>query len=149
MDSYSKICGAIIQGLRYVGINGEYIPINDIIVEGKKISGNAQTRKFKTVLQHGTILLDVDVDKMFLLLKVPNEKIKDKLIEDIKERVTSIRHVKGDKVDFNQLVESMKKGFEDEFDINLVEGSLTGDEKELTKKFENECFSNMEWNYRR
>ncbi|PNX48602.1 MAG: lipoate--protein ligase, partial [Thermoplasmata archaeon M9B1D] len=80
MESYGRICGAIIRGLKQLGINSEYVPINDIIYNGKKISGNAQTRKLKTVLQHGTVILDVDVDKMFSVLRVPNEKIKDKMI---------------------------------------------------------------------
>ena len=93
IDSYSRICGAIMKGLKQLGIDSNYFPINDILTNHKKISGNAQTRKLKTVLQHGTILMDVDVEKMFSLLKVPDEKIKDKLIEDVRKRVTSIKHV--------------------------------------------------------
>ena len=41
------------------------------------------------ILQHGTILLKVDVDKMFELLKVPDEKLKGKMIENVKQRVSS------------------------------------------------------------
>ena len=78
IDSYKRICGAIMKGLDKLGIDSKYFPINDILTNNKKISGNAQTRKSKTVLQHGTILMDVDVEKMFSLLKVPDEKIKDK-----------------------------------------------------------------------
>ena len=62
MESYGRICGAIMKGLGNIGIESQYIPINDIISNGRKISGNAQTRKQKTVLQHGTVLMDVDVD---------------------------------------------------------------------------------------
>lgn len=149
MKSYGRICGAIIKGLRHVDMHSKYVPINDIIVDGKKISGSAQTRKLKTVLQHGTVLIDVDVDKMFSLLKVPNEKIKDKLIMDVKQRVTSIKHVLGEELDFYQLADSIKKGFEEEFNVNLVEDSLTDREVDLTKKFENEFFSTIEWNHRR
>ena len=149
MDSYSRICGAIMKGLNNIGIESQYIPINDIISGGKKISGNAQTRKQKTVLQHGTILMGVDVDKMFSLLKIPNEKIKDKLISNVKERVTSIKHILVEEISFENLVSSMKKGFEEEFDINLLAGGLTKEEIELSKKFEIECFSSYDWNHRR
>jgi len=149
MDSYGRICGALMKGLKHLGIESEYVPINDIVVKGKKISGNAQTRKMQTVLQHGTILLDVDVDKMFSLLRVPNEKIKDKLIADVKERVTSIKHVLGENVSFDVVAEAMKKGFEEEFQVELIDGELTLEEKKLAKKFEKEIFSNMEWNHRR
>jgi lipoate-protein ligase A len=43
----------------------------------------------------------------------------------------------------------MKKGFEEEFKVNLVEGSLTDYEKELADKFEKECFGNPDWNHKR
>jgi len=149
MESYGRICGALIKGLKQLGIESEYVPINDIVSAGRKISGNAQTRKSRTVLQHGTILMDVDVDKMFSLLKVPNEKIKDKLIADVKQRVTSVKHIMGEDVGFDKTAEAMKAGFEKEFDVELVEGDLTEDEVELSKKFEKECFGARDWNHRR
>jgi len=149
MASYGRICGAVIKGLKNLGIKSEYKPINDIIVNGKKISGNAQTRKMKTVLQHGTVLLDVDVDKMFSILKVPNEKIKDKLIADVKERVTSINHILRKEICFEDAATAMKKGFEEEFNVKLVQGSLTKEEIKLAAKFEKECFSSKDWNHRR
>ena len=149
LSSYERICNALIRGLQQLGIHGTYAPINDIVVERKKISGNAQTRKMNTVLQHGTILLDVDVETMFSLLKVPNEKIKDKMITDVKQRVTSVHHILGTHVGFDQVAAAMKQGFEEEFNVALVEGSLTSEEKKLARKFEKECFSAFEWNHRR
>lgn len=149
MESYGRICGAIIKGLKQIGIESIYVPINDIVTDKKKISGNAQTRKLKTVLQHGTILIDVDVDKMFSLLKVPNEKIKDKMIADVKQRVTSIKHVLGKDISFSDVAKAMKIGFEEEFKVELIEGDLTEKEFELSKKFEKEIFSTRDWNHRR
>jgi len=149
MESYGRICGAIIKGLKQLEIDSSYIPINDIIADGKKISGNAQTRKAKTVLQHGTILMDVDVEEMFSLLLVPNEKIRDKMISDVKQRVTSIKHILGKDISFNQIADAMRIGFEEEFNIELNKGILTDEEIELTNKFEKEFFSTKEWNHRR
>lgn len=91
-ESYHVICGWIVDGLREVGIETVFKPINDIVtVGGKKISGNAQTRRNGIVLQHGTILYNVDVRKMFSLLKVGQEKIADKLIAAVEDRVTCVR----------------------------------------------------------
>jgi len=149
MDSYSRICGAIIKGLNNIGVKGIYQPINDILSDGKKISGNAQTRKHKTVLQHGTILLDVDVEKMFSVLLVPNEKIKDKLISDVKQRVTSVKNILNRDVVFKEIVDDMKKGFEEEFNVDLMKGELTKKEIQLTEEFEKNCFSKKEWNFKR
>jgi lipoate-protein ligase A len=149
MESYGRICGAIINGLANLGIESNYKPINDIIANAKKISGNAQTRKLKTVLQHGTVLMDVNVEKMFSLLKVPNEKIRDKLIADVKERVTSVKHALGKNISFADAANSMKLGFEEEFNVELVDGKLTDEELEATKRFEREYFGTKEWNHRR
>jgi len=149
IDSYKRICGAIMKGLGNLGIDSNYFPINDILTNHKKISGNAQTRKLKTVLQHGTILMDVDVEKMFSLLKVPDEKIKDKLIEDVRNRVTSIKHVLNSDIRFSDVADAMKKGFEEEFNINLIDGDLSQEELELADLFERECFSADDWNNRR
>lgn len=149
MESYGRICGAVMKGLKNQGIDSVYAPINDIISGGRKISGNAQTRKLKTVLQHGTVLLDVDVEKMFSILRVPNEKIRDKMISDVKQRVTSVKHILGKYVSFDDSVNSMKKGFEEEFNVELITGKLTDYEIDLTEKFEKECFANQDWNHKR
>ncbi len=149
IQSYGRICGAVIRGLGFMGIESDYAPINDIVAGGRKISGNAQTRKAGTVLQHGTVLMDVDVDKMFSLLKVPNEKIKDKLIADVKQRVTSIRHMVGKDVSFEDVTSAMIRGFQEEFHVKLVEGSLCEEELSLAKEFEKECFSTEKWNFKR
>lgn len=149
MESYGRICRALVKGLKHLGIESEYVPINDVVAGGRKISGSAQTRKSRTVLQHGTVIIDVDVDKMFSLLRVPDEKIKDKLIADVKQRVTSIKHLIGSEIGFDEAAVAMKKGFEEEFDVELVEGVLTEEEKQLTRKFELECFGAWEWNHKR
>jgi lipoate-protein ligase A len=93
--SYQVICGWIVDSLSQIGIKSEFRPINDIIVSGKKISGNAQSRRGGILLQHGTILYSVDVERMFSLLKVSDEKIRDKMIANVKDRVTSVSELTG------------------------------------------------------
>jgi len=149
LKSYTRICGAVMKGLQQLGIQSSYVPINDIISDGRKISGNAQTRKMGTVLQHGTVLINVDVELMFSLLKVPNEKIKDKLIQDVKQRVTSLKNIVGREISFEEVSTALKKGFEEEFHIELIEEALSREEMKLAKSYEKECFGTDEWNYRR
>ena len=149
LQSYGRICGAVIKGLKNLGVESEYAPINDIVTNGKKISGNAQTRKIKTVLQHGTVLTDVDVEKMFSLLKVPSEKIKDKLITDVKQRVTSLKDILGEKVSFQEVAKAMKTGFEEEFNVELIKGDLTKEELMFAGIFEKDFFSTRKWNHKK
>ncbi len=92
IKSYKEICAPIISALSALGLKAEFVPINDIVVEGRKISGNAQTRRKGVLLQHGTLLYKVDVDRMFSYLKVPDEKIRDKIVANVKERVTAVQN---------------------------------------------------------
>jgi lipoate-protein ligase A len=71
------VCGWVISGLNTIGLDAQFVPINDIVVDGKKVSGNAQTRKEGVLLQHGTVLYETDVKTMFSVLNVSAEKISD------------------------------------------------------------------------
>ncbi|MBI2445803.1 lipoate--protein ligase family protein [Candidatus Micrarchaeota archaeon] len=113
LDSYRDICAGILLGLKKIGVDGQFAPLNDLIVNGKKFSGNAQTRRGGVLLQHGTILLSVDVDRMFDLLKVPSEKMKGKLISDVKQRVIGIGKSFGD------VERAVADGFEEHYGMNL------------------------------
>jgi len=143
--SYREICGCIVNALELLGISAEFKPINDIITGGKKISGNAQTRRGGVLLQHGTVLYEVDVDKMFSLLKVPDEKIKDKMIATVKERVTSIRQQKEAKRQdvLDALVSGFTKGREYE------KGELTAKEHQRALELAETRYKTSEWNWMR
>jgi lipoate---protein ligase len=149
IKSYEIICSAIIIGLKKLNIESEFKPINDILVGNKKISGNAQTRKKGVLMQHGTILVDVDVKKMFSLLKVPDEKIKDKMIKSVEERVTSIQKEIGHEIRIEKLSEMIRKGFEDVFNVEFEESELTEYELQIAEKLFREKYSQNEWNYLR
>ena len=149
IDSYRLLCGGVVKALEYLGIEGEFKPINDVDVGGKKVSGNAMTRRHGCVLQHGTTLLDLDVTLMFTILKVPQEKISDKMIADVKERVTSIRDILGRKVEISELQEALKNGFSDALDIELVTQKLSDEEIEKAKQLAEQKYSSEAWNFSR
>ncbi|MFX1560586.1 MAG: biotin/lipoate A/B protein ligase family protein [Promethearchaeota archaeon] len=149
IESYRLLCGGIVKSLEYLGIEGEFKPINDVDVGGKKVSGNAMTRRHGCVLQHGTTLLDLDVSLMFTILKVPQEKISDKMIADVKERVTSIRDILGRKVEISELQEALKRGFSDALEIELIPEKLSDEEIDKAKQLAKEKYSSEEWNFLR
>lgn len=143
--SYHVICGWIIDGLKRLGIETEFKPINDIIVNGKKISGNAQTRRYGTVLQHGTILYDLDVKKMFSVLKVGQEKISDKMIASVEERVTCLR--KFGEFKMEEVYQALVEGFTNGKDFEV--GELSQDELQKAEELADQKYKSYEWNYRR
>ncbi|MBC7131178.1 lipoate--protein ligase family protein [Candidatus Bathyarchaeota archaeon] len=147
--TYETLCTGLVKGLRILGVPAEFKPINDIIVEGKKISGNAQTRGMKVVHQHGTILRDVNPQLMFTVLKVPSEKIRDKMIKAVEERVTSINKYLKREVGFEELKKALTRGFEEALNIKLKPGEITEFEKEQAAKLKAEKYVTREWNFKR
>ncbi len=143
-ESYRLICGWIINGLKSIGIDAEFAPINDILSGGKKISGNAQTRREGVLLQHGTILYKLDVAKMFSVLNVSKEKISDKMIKSVEERVTSVHSQTG--ASFEELYKAIMHGFTEykDYKVGMLDPSELNRAAELEKKY-----SSNEWNFSR
>ncbi len=124
VESYKLICGGLVEGFSRLGIKAEFKPVNDVQVNGRKISGSAQTRRWGSVLQHGTILISPDVRLMFELLRVSPEKISDKFIASAFERVTTLERELGKKPGIAEVRQAMAQGFEKSLKIKLCEGGM-------------------------
>ncbi len=140
-ESYRRICGHIIDAFQMLGIESSFQPINDISVDDKKISGNAQARKRGIFLQHGTILYRVSVDTMFTLLTVSKEKISDKLIRSVKKRVTSLTDIKP--VPFEELADALEKAFSQGREVEM--GDYTPEELEGARRLAAEKYNTEAW----
>ncbi len=149
LDAYPLICDGLVRGLKKLGVEAAFRPVNDIIVGKKKISGNAQTRRMGCVLQHGTLLYDVDPELMFTLLLVPDEKMRGKMIAAVKEGITSVRHETGGAASITDVEEALIEGFSEALDIELVPGELSPREKERAEELRRTRYGSREWNFKR
>jgi lipoate-protein ligase A len=140
--SYRVICGWIIEGLKELGIEGVFHPVNDILVEGRKISGNAQTRRDKVLLQHGTILYDLNLRRMFTLLKVSKEKLSDKMIKSAEERVTCVKN--HSKAGVEDLAHALLSSFTEGKDWEV--GAWSEGELERAAELVEQRYASREWN---
>lgn len=147
-ESYRFLCHGIVEGLALLGIEAEFKPINDVVVRVRKISGNAQIRRYGAVLHHGTILLDFDARQMFSVLKISKEKLSDKMIKQAEERVTTIRRELGRDISFEEARDALYEGFRKALHVELVHGELSDYEEQLVRKFR-EKYASPEWIYRR
>ena len=145
IDSYRLICGWIIDSLATLGISASFAPINDIVVNGKKISGNAQTRRDGVLLQHGTVLYNPDIRRMFSLLKVDNAKLSDKAIRGVEERVTRV--IDYAKVSQDDLYRAMLKGFMGGKEHYI--GGVSDKEMEAALQLSREVYGSDDWNFSR
>ena len=98
-------------------------------------------------MQHGTILLEVDKDKMFSVLNITKEKISDKQITELKQRVTSLSAETKIK-DFAKVRNALVEGFEQQFNTEFTLGQLT--EYEIRLQAESIIkYQSKEWTYKR
>lgn len=149
LASYRSICSGVVAGCAALGVTADFVPLNDIVSGGKKISGNAQTRKHGCVLQHGTVILSVDVDEMFSLLRVPSEKMKGKLIEDVKARVSSLSAITGKPLGFADVVPAFRNGFASALGVELEPGKPTEAELAMAVQLGSEKFGSPVWTAKR
>jgi lipoate-protein ligase A len=138
------ICGGLIKGFDRLGLEARFAPLNDVEVGGKKISGSAQTRKWGSVLQHGTVLVDPDIRLMFELLKVSPEKISDKFIASVYERVTSLARELKKRPSFEEARDAMCAGFADFLGASFEEGDLMPEEINLAEELKAK-YASKEW----
>ena len=148
-ESYKMICGGIVRSLKILGIDAAIKQANDVHVGGKKISGSAQTRRHGCMLQHGSILLDLDVTTMFSILKVPPSRIREKVTLGLEERMTSVRQLLGKQISFDSMRNALADGFSEALKVELVPGSLTREEKrQATQLLANKYVTEI-WNFLR
>ncbi|MHB9292301.1 lipoate--protein ligase family protein [Hollandina sp. SP2] len=147
--SYQSICPGIIQGLALLGVSSRFSGINDILVEDRKISGHAQTRRMGCVLQHGTLLLASDVDLMFELLLVPQEKLTDTGIQDVKDRVTSLKALLGRDIAYTEVAPAIAEGFRRGLSLDFIPTPLQTAEEARARELAIGKFADPQWLYSR
>ncbi len=149
---YRKIYSGIAEALEILGIDTDFSGGNaktcpNLTVKGKKISGSAQSHKRGVVLQHGTLLIDVDLKKMFTFLRVPWAKTCVEIVNVAKQKITSI-HKEIEKACSKKDVEqALIQSFQRALKIELVNGELTPYESELAERLYREKYSTTEWNF--
>jgi len=119
----------------------------EVQVEGKKIVGSAQVRKKEIVLQHGSLLIELEKDKLFSVFNFPSAQIRDRL--KTRFNATSLEEILKKKINFSELSEILPRGFEEEFGVKLTEGKLTEQEEKISKDLLENKYSTCEWNYER
>lgn len=89
--NYKKYVQPIIDALQEMGIKAEASGRNDILIDGLKISGNAQRMANGKLMHHGTLLYDVDIMDMVKALNVAPDKFISKGFKSVRSRVTNIK----------------------------------------------------------
>lgn len=146
IEQFEIITQGIIMGLTLYGLKTEkdIIHCPAILLEGKKFSGNAQVRKKGYILQHGTILLDIDPELMYSVLKAPENVGKSRMVRSVRAKCIGIKnHLQN----FNEeeLINSLKLGFQQSLGIEIEEKTVSEEEVNLAERLIKIKYSNLKW----
>lgn len=150
-EVYSKICSGLGHAIKTLGVEADFNEGSEkacpnLTIKGKKISGSAQAHKKGVVLQHGTLLLKIDLEKMFTFLRVSWAKTPQQVADVAKNKITSLVDELERETSVEEVGEALKEGFEKTFSMHLQAGKLTPFENELTERLYRQKYSTENWN---
>lgn len=144
--NFKKFTEPVVQALAEMGVNAELLGRNDILVEGRKISGNAQFSTNGRMFSHGTLMFDTEIERVVKALKVRKDKIESKGIKSIRSRVANISEFLEEPMTIEQFrMEILKSIFGGEEKIQYME--LTEDDWTKIRELSAERYANWDWNY--
>ncbi len=144
---FRKLSQGAVEGLRLLGVNAEFQPINDIQVEGKKVSGAAGSIRWGAVFHHGCILVASDLAILGRVLNVPQVKLADRHVASVQKRVTTVRDELGRNVTTRDVRDGIVQGIESSYSVRLEEGTLTKSELSTAKELYDTKYSKSAWNF--
>jgi lipoyl(octanoyl) transferase len=121
----------------------------ELVVEGKKVAGSAQTRQKGVILQHGAILLDLDEDKLIETFKFTSDEVRNRVRKGLSQKAVSINKIISKPITIEECKVAFKKGFADALEIELVEYTLTEEQQTYVKELEATRYDNDEWNFKK
>ncbi|PFI65119.1 octanoyltransferase [Priestia megaterium] len=121
----------------------------ELVVEGRKIAGSAQTRQKGVILQHGSILLEIDEDKLFSVFNYPNDRVKERMQRAFRSKAVAINAIAGRKISIEEAKEAFYKGFASALDIDLEPYTLSEEEETYVEELARTKYGSDEWNFKR
>ncbi|KKI92990.1 octanoyltransferase [Bacillus sp. SA1-12] len=121
----------------------------ELVVEGRKVAGSAQTRQKGVILQHGSILLDLDEDLLFDLFTYPNDRVRERMQRAFKNKAVATNTLRDEPVTLEEAKKAFKEGFEKGLNIELKPYTLTPEELEVVETLAKEKYESDEWNFKR
>jgi len=120
----------------------------ELVVEGRKIAGSAQTRQKGVILQHGSILQDIDIDDLFDMFIFKNERLKAKMKENFVQKAVAINDISNQHITLNEMENAFKSGFKKGLNIDFKPLELTEKQKEEVQELE-EKYRSEAWMHRK
>lgn len=121
----------------------------ELVVEGRKIAGSAQVRAHGGMLQHGALLLDLDVDDLFSLLLFRSEEERARLRAEFDDRAVSVKQLTGRMVSYDEAAAAFASGFTTGLPAVLQPGQLSASERARSAELAEDKYRCDTWTFRR
>jgi len=148
LHNFKKFTKPVIQVLKEMGVSAEMSGRNDILAEGRKISGNAQFSTGKRMFSHGTLLFNSDLEEVTRALDVKMSKIESKGHKSVRSRVANISEFLNKELSVSEFRQNLLDGLYRERD-NFKTYHLTDDEWQAVHELKDEKYGNWDWNFGR
>lgn len=120
----------------------------ELVVEGRKIAGSAQTRQKGVILQHGSILQDINVDELFDMFTYRNDRLKEKMKAAFMDKAIAINDISDRHITLEEMETAFYEGFKKGLNIEFKPLEFTESQKEEIKHLEDK-YQSEEWTYRK
>jgi lipoate-protein ligase A len=137
---FARVCGAVADALRSFGLDARHRPMNDVEIGGMKVSGSAQLRRHGSVLHHGTVIVDSDIEAMDAVLRGASPRPS--------ARVTTLASLLPEPPPLDDLKSAIAGAVGVVFGAEFDDGPLIERERELVATAVRERYSRREWNLR-
>jgi len=145
-NNYEYFTKPVVDVLRSLGVPAEVSGRNDILVDERKISGNAQFTTGGRMLSHGTVLFDSNLEEVVNALDVKMSKIESKGLKSVRSRVVNIAEFLKEEVtieEFREMIVERIFGRRSE----VPELEITDDDWEAIHKLSKEKYQTWDWNF--
>ncbi|WP_457983393.1 lipoate--protein ligase LplJ [Bacillus paralicheniformis] len=144
--NFKKFTEPVVAALKRLGVDAELSGRNDLMANGRKISGNAQFSTKGRMFSHGTLLFDSEIEHVVSALKVKKDKIESKGIKSIRSRVANISEFLDQKMTTVEL-RSMLLRYIFDTEGEIPEYKLTEKDWKIINQISKERYQNWDWNY--
>lgn len=146
--NFRKFTEPIVKALNEIGVPAELIGRNDLLIEGRKFSGNAQFATKGRMFSHGTLMFDSEIEHIVAALNVKKEKIESKGIKSIRSRVANVKEYLKEPMTMADFKGIILRSVFDVQDINDVpQYELTEEDWENVHEISRNRYQKWEWNY--
>jgi lipoate-protein ligase A len=164
VQSYLRISQGLLAGVKSLGVPAELVPHGgqkgaalsaacfeapswyELVVDGKKLIGSAQTRKQGIMLQHGSLPLEMDEGLLADIICFSSDLERDIFKRRFSEKAVALNNCLAVPITYEQATAALTQGLEQALKVELVAGDLTDYEQELAQELTNK-YKSMEWNH--